>query len=169
MLNNKLVLHIIRFFFLVLAQVLVFNNLNFLGFINPMVYILFFYWYPVKENMSILLVASFFLGLTIDFFSDTMAIHTAACLTVAYLRSGMMRFCFGVNYDFQNFKMTSTTTLQQVTFLALLILFHHLIFFSLEIFSFNNLLLILKKVLIVGSASLLLCLLIKSLFSIQKK
>ncbi|MCK0157343.1 rod shape-determining protein MreD [Cellulophaga sp. F20128] len=167
--NSKTIVHIIRFFFLVLAQVLVFNNLNFLGFINPMIYILYFYWYPVKENRAILLLASFILGLTIDLFSDTMAIHTVSCLTIAYMRSGIMRFCFGVNYDFQNFKLASTTTLQQITFLALLILFHHFIFFFLEIFSFSNLLLILKKVLIVGAASLVLSLLIRSLFSIQKK
>jgi len=167
--NSKTIIHIIRFFFLVLTQVLVFNNLNFLGFINPMIYILFFYWYPVKENRAILLLVSFLLGITIDLFSDTMAIHTVSCLTIAYIRSGIMRFCFGVNYDFQNFKLASTTTLQQITFLALLIIFHHFIFFFLEIFSFSNLLLILKKVLIIGSASLVLCLLIRSLFSIQKK
>ncbi len=169
MINSKLIIYIIRFFFLALAQVLVFNNINFLGFINPMVYILFFYWYPVKENKAILLIISFLLGITIDLFSDTMAIHTVACITIAYMRSGIMRFCFGINYDFQNFKLSTTTILQQITFLALLILFHHLIFFFLEIFSFSNLLLILKKVFIIGFASLLLCLLIKSLFSTQKK
>lgn len=167
--NNKIVIHIIRFSFLVLAQVLIFNNLNFLGFINPMIYLLFFYWYPVKVNRAVLLIISFLLGLIIDLFSDTMAIHTVASLTIAYMRPGIMRFCFGVNYDFQNFKLTSTTTLQQITFLALLIFFHHFIFFFLEIFSFSNLLLILKKVFVVGTASLVLCLLIRSLFSIQKK
>lgn len=154
---------------LVLVQVLVFNKLNFFGFINPMVYILFLYWYPIKENRAVFLGVSFLLGLTLDLFSDTMALHAASTVTIAYLRPIIMRFCFGVNYEFQSFKLSSTTKAQQITFLALLILTHHLIFFSLEIFSLSNLLLILKKVLSIGGATLVLCLLFGSLFSINKE
>ena len=167
--NSGISLNIIRFILLVLVQVLVFNRLNFFGFINPMVYILFLYWYPIKENRSAFLGLSFLLGLSIDFFSDTMAIHTAATITIAYLRPTIMRFVFGINYEFQSFKLSSTTKVQQLTFLALLIVVHHLVYFSLEIFSFSNLLLILKKVVSIGLASLVLCLLFGSLFSANKE
>lgn len=154
---------------LVLVQVLLFNRLNFLGFINPMVYILFLYWYPIKENRSFFIGISFLLGLAIDFFSDTMALHAAATVTIAYIRPAIMRFCFGVNYEFQNFKLTNATRVQQITFLTLLIITHHLIYFSLEIFSLANLLLILKKVLATTSVTLVLCLLFSSLFSVKKE
>ena len=167
--NSGFFINIIRFILLVLVQVLVFNRLNFFGFINPMVYILFLYWYPIKENRAAFIGLSFLLGLSIDFFSDTMALHSAATITIAYLRPAIMRFVFGINYEFQSFKLSNTTRAQQFTFLALLILVHHLVYFSLEVFSIANLLLIVKKVLSIGFASLILCLLFGSLFSVNKE
>jgi len=134
-----------------------------------MVYILFIYWYPIKENRAAFIGLSFLLGLSIDFFSDTMALHSAATITIAYLRPAIMRFVFGINYEFQSFKLSNTTRAQQFTFLALLIVVHHLVYFSLEIFSIANLFLIVKKVVSVGFASLILCLLFDSLFSVNKE
>ncbi|MFT4830858.1 MAG: rod shape-determining protein MreD [Psychroserpens sp.] len=161
-------INIARFVLLVFFQVLVFNHLNFFGYINPMVYILFIYWYPIKENRTLFLLISFFLGLAIDLFSDTMAIHTAAIITIAYLRPSIMRFCFGVNYEFQSFKLSNSTRAQQITFIALLIIIHHTVYFSLEIFSFDNLLVILKKIASTSAMTLLVCLLASSLFSTKK-
>ena len=169
MTNNPVLSNTLRFVLLVLVQVLVFNRLNFFGFINPMVYILFLYWYPIKENRILFITLCFFLGLTIDFFSDTMALHAASALTIAYLRPAIMRFVFGVNYEFQSFKLSNSTRVQQFTFLALLILAHHTIFFALEIFSFSNLLLILKKVIFTGAASILLGMLFVMLFGVSRE
>ncbi len=111
------------------------------------------------------MLTSFLLGFIIDVFSDTLALNAMASLTVAYARPLIMRFCFGVNYEFQNFSFKHTTKIQRITFLALLILTHHLIFFSLEILSIAHILLILKKVLATGSVTLVLCTLFSSLFS----
>ncbi len=169
MANSFYFINIIRFTLLVLLQVMVFNRLNFYGFINPMVYILFLYWFPIKENKSPFIIISFLLGFFIDFLSDSMAINTVATVSIAYLRPALMRFCFGVNYEFQNFKITSTAKLQQLTFLSLLILIHHIIFFSLEIFNLSYLLVILKKVIATSLATWLICLLVSSLFSVKKK
>jgi len=169
MISNSYFINILRFVLLILVQVLIFNNLNFFGYINPMVYILFLYWYPIREKRALFILLSFLLGLMVDWFSDTMAIHAAATVTIAYLRPMIMRFCFGVNYEFQNFKLTNTTKAQQITFLALLIIVHHLIFFTLEIFSFENTLLILKKVFSIGMATIIICLLLSSLFSVSKE
>lgn len=168
MISNYYFINVIRFSLLVLVQVLVFNRLNFFGYINPMVYILFLYWYPIKQNRAAFIGLSFLLGLCIDFFSDTMAINAAATVTIAYLRPAIMRFVFGVNFEFQNFKLGNTTRVQQFTFLALLILVHHLVFFTLEIFSFSNFLLILEKTITISLATIVLCLLFSSLFSVRK-
>jgi len=167
--NNSYFVNTIRFVLLVLVQVLVFNQLNFFGFINPMVYILFLYWYPVKENRAAFIGLSFVLGLSIDFFSDSMALHAASTVTIAYIRPAIMRFVFGVNIEFQSFRLGNSTKAQQITFLALLIIVHHMVFFTLEIFSIANVLLILKKVLATGLATLILCLLFTSLFSVKKE
>ncbi len=167
--NNSYFINIVRFILLVLVQVLVFNRLNFFGFINPMVYILYLYWYPIKENRAALIGLSFLLGLLVDLFSDTMALHAAATVTIAYFRPTMMRFVFGVNIEFQSFRLSNTTRAQQITFLALLIIVHHAVFFALEIFSFANIVLMLKKIVAIGAASLVLCLLFSSLFSVKKE
>jgi hypothetical protein len=111
---------------------------------------------------------AFLLGLFVDIFSDTLALNAAAAVTIAYIRPMIMRFCFGVNYEFQSFKLSNTTNAQQITFLALLILIHHIIFFSLEIFSLSNLLLILKKIITTGVATFIVCLLFRTLFSVRK-
>ncbi|WP_411028870.1 rod shape-determining protein MreD [Spongiimicrobium sp. 3-5] len=169
MISNYYYINVIRFILLILVQVLVFNKLNFFGFINPMVYILFLYWYPIKENRSIFIVVSFVLGLAIDFFSDTMALHAASTVTIAYLRPAIMRFCFGVNYEFQSFRLSGSTRAQQITFLALLVVTHHLVFFTLEIFDLASFVSIIKKTLFTGGATLILCLLFSSLFSVSKE
>lgn len=169
MFRNNYFINITRFVLLVLVQVLVFNKLNFLGYINPFVYILFLYWYPIKDNKGAFIMTAFFLGLCIDIFSDTLALHSASAVTIAFIRPTIMRFVFGVNYEFQSFKLSSSTRAQQITFLALLIILHHLVFFSLEIFSFSNVLLIIKKTFFTFCGTLVICLLLNSLFSFEKE
>lgn len=163
--NSAVFINSLRFVLLVLAQVLIFNTLNFLGFINPMIYVLFFYWYPIKVNRGLFLLVAFLMGFIVDVFSDTLALHTIASLTVAYARPVMMRFCFGVNYEFQNFSFKNTTKVQRLTFLGLLILVHQIVFFSLEALSISHFVLILKKVFATGIVTLIVCALFSSLFS----
>ena len=169
MLNNPVVVNSARFILLVLAQVLVFNHLNFFGYINPLVYVLFFYWYPIRENRAIFIIISFALGLMIDLFSDTLALHALVSATLAYLRPILMRFCFGANFDFQGFSFKNSTRLQRITFLFLLIIIQHLIFFSLEILSFSHILLILQKILFTSVTTFILCVLLSSLFAIENE
>ena len=163
--NNVVFLNILRFVLLVLTQVLIFNTLNFLDSINPMVYVIFLYWYPIKGNRAVFLLTAFLLGLIVDVFSDTLALHAFATLTSAFIRPLIMRFCFGVNYEFQNFSFKNTTKVQRLTFFGLLVLAHHLIFFFLEILSFSHILLILKKFLTTSLVTFFLCAMFSSLFS----
>ncbi|NQZ44374.1 MAG: rod shape-determining protein MreD [Flavobacteriaceae bacterium] len=163
--NNPILLNGIRFLLLVLAQILVFNHMNFIGYINPFVYILFFYWYPIHENRALFILAGFALGFTIDLFSDTMALHSIAAVTLAYARPVILRFCFGANYEFQGFTFRNTTRLQRITFLGILTVLHHTLFFSFEILSFSHILLILNKILFTSVVTFLICMLLGSLFA----
>lgn len=169
MLNNPIAINSIRFALLVLVQVLVFNHLNFFGYINPLVYVLFFYWYPIRKNRAVFLLISFALGLVLDLFSDTLALHALVCVTLAYARPVIMRFCFGANFDFQGFTFKNSTQIQRSTFLFLLILLQHTLFFSLEILSFAHILLILQKILMTSLATFVLCLLLSSLFAVENE
>ena len=163
--NNVVVLNILRLVVLVLTQVLIFNTLNFIGLINYMVYVIFLYWYPIKGDRAVFLITAFFLGLIVDVFSDTLALHALATLTAAFIRPLIMRFCFGVNYEFQNFSFKNTTKVQRLTFLGLLVLVHHLVFFFLEILSLSHILLILKKIVTTSLVTFFLCAMFSSLFS----
>lgn len=167
--SNPLLLNGLRFILLVLAQVLLFNHLNFFGYINPLVYVLFFYWFPLRQNRAVFILVGFFLGFVIDIFSDTLALHTIAGVTLAYLRPVLMRFCFGANFDFQGFTFKNSTRLQRVTFLLLLIVIQHTVFFSLEILSISHFLLILKKILFTGILTFVIGVLLSSLFAIENE
>lgn len=167
--NSRYFIGVFQFVGLVLLQVLIFNRLNLFGQLNPMIYILFLYWYPLQEKRTRLLAIAFLLGFSVDLFSDTIAMHAAAALTVAFARLSLMRFVFGVNLEFQNFRLSNSTRVQQFTFLALLITLHHLVFFSLEIFSLTNLLLILKRAVLTGLATFVFSVILASLFAVRRE
>ena len=66
------------FILLILLQVLLFNNIQFSGYINPYVYILFILLLPVEIPAWILLLLSFAAGGIIDFFSGSPGMHASA-------------------------------------------------------------------------------------------
>lgn len=167
--NSIATTHIIRFIVLVLIQALVLNNINFLGFINPYIYILFIILYPIKNNRLLFIFLSFLLGLTVDLFLDSGGVHAAACVTIAYARPVILKSVFGAIYDHQTIKFSSTEFGQRITYFSIITLIHHLILFSLEIFNTSKIILILKKSLFSSIFTILLCILITILFSRKNK
>lgn len=162
-------IHTIRFIVLLLAQVLVLNHINFLGDINPYLYILFIFLYPIKNNRLLFLFLSFLLGLSVDLFSDTGGIHAAACVTIAFIRPAVLKFAFGAVYEHQAVKFGSTDIGQRITYIAILAIIHHFILFSLEIFNFSKIILVLKSTLYSSIFTILLCVLITIIFSRKNK
>lgn len=163
--NNEVITNILRFVLLVLLQVLLFNHMYFLGFISPYVYVLFILIYPVhKDKQGVFLFTSFLLGLTIDLFSDSGGTNAAASVTIAFIRPLVLKFAFGNIYEFQNLKISQTPLGQRIVYITILILTHHLLLFSLEIFSFAKILTILTKTLSTGIFTIILSFLAIPLF-----
>ena len=79
----SLLQNIFSFIVLILLQVLVLNNVQFLGFLNPYIYILFILSLPVKFPRWITLILGFVLGLIIDVFSNTIGTHAFATVLIA--------------------------------------------------------------------------------------
>ncbi len=131
--NSSFILNIFRFILLVCLQVLIFNNINLLGYLNPFVYVLFIILFPVNSNKSLLLLMSFLLGITLDAFSDTGGIHATACLIIAYLRPTFFRFSFGVSYEYQTIKVSEKVNSERISFILLMVFVHHLIVYTLEL------------------------------------
>jgi rod shape-determining protein MreD len=138
--SNQYIRISLRFVILVLVQVLLFNNIHFLGYINPYIYILFILLLPFETKRWVLLLLAFALGISVDFFSNSMGIHAAACVFAAYFRPGVMSLITSrkeyepgvepsiADLGFQWFFMYS----------LILVSLHHLILFLLEVFRFSN-------------------------------
>jgi len=167
--NSLSINSIIRFVVLILAQALIFNHINFFGSVNPYPYILFILLFPVNNNRTLFIFLSFMLGLFMDLFSDSGGVHAAACVTIAFVRPPILKFAFGMIYEHQNIKFNNTEFGNRVIYFLIMIIIHHLILFSLEVFNISNILLVLKKTLFSSVFTLILCILISVLFSKKQR
>ena len=103
--NRENINFALLFIGLILLQVIVLNNINFLGYINPFFYIWFVFLYPIRKDDASILVLSFLLGLTIDMFSDSGGINAAATLFIAYVRIPVLQSVLGkreIDYSTMN-------------------------------------------------------------------
>ncbi len=167
--KNSIVLNSVRFLSLLLAQLLVFNNIDFMGYINPYPYVLFLLVFPFTANRSLYLCIAFLTGLTMDMFNNSGGIHAAACLVLAYARPIVLQFTFGVSYEYNAIKLPKISIYERSIYILTLVLLHHLILFSLEVFNIANILYILKKTLFTGILTSILCLAFNILFSRHKE
>jgi rod shape-determining protein MreD len=128
-----------RFVFLVLLQTLLLNNIYFFGYINPNLYILFVFLYPIKTKRSLFLVVSFLLGLSIDLFSNTGGLNAAATLLSAYVRFPILKLILNSkDTDFKFFNLNQEPFLKVISYVAILTFIHHLSLFSLEYFNIKE-------------------------------
>lgn len=167
--NSTLLTNILRFVLLLAVQILIFNNMTFLGFIIPLPYILFIILFPVNGNKSGLLLASFLLGIIMDVFSNSGGIHATACLILAYFRPSLFKFAFGVSYEYQTIKLNDVLTPERFSFIALAVLIHHFILFLLEAFQVSFFLDLLIRTLLSAVFTIISCIIIIYLIKPHKK
>ena len=167
--NSALFVNIFRFLLLLAVQIIVFNNMNFLGYISPFPYILFIILYPVNSNKSGLLLASFFLGLIMDMFSNSGGIHTTACLVLAYYRPYLFRFSFGLSYEYQTVKLNDVLTPERFSFILLSVVIHHFVLFVLEAFKVSFFLDVLFRTLLSTLFTIIICIIIIYLIKPNKR
>jgi len=166
--NSFLSVNTLRFIILILVQVIILNNINFLGYINPYLYILFILLYPVKNNRSLFIFLSFLLGLTIDMFSDSGGVHAAACVTIAFIRPAVLKFTFGALYEHQTVKFATAEFISNLTYITILTFIHHIILFLLEVFNTSEILLIMRNTLFSSIFTIILSVLTIIIFKRRK-
>ncbi|HEA30939.1 MAG TPA: rod shape-determining protein MreD [Leeuwenhoekiella sp.] len=167
--NNNFIRNSLRFILLILAQVLIFNHINFLGFVNPYPYVLFILLFPIGDNRAMLIICSFLLGITLDMFSNSGGMHAAASLVMAYSRPWVLRSVFGVAYEYNTIRISNISFTERFIYITILVLVHHFVLFLLETFNVSDILYILKKTLFSGIFTLILCLIFITLFSVKRK
>lgn len=153
--------NILRFGILLLLQVLVFNNIQLSGYINPYIYILFILLLPFDTPGWLLLLLGFLMGLSIDIFSDTLGMHTIATTLIAFLRPYVLDIIAprdgyeaGTNpriayYGFSWF----------FKYAAILVLIHHFVLFYIEVFRFGSFFSTLFRVILSSAVTLLIIIL----------
>lgn len=165
--SNEIIINIGRFVLLVFLQVFLLNNINLAGFINPYVYILFILLYPTDGNQSLLIFLSFLLGLSVDIFEDSGGVHAGACAFVAYIRPIVLKYSFGISYEYNSVNVKKAGSIERLTYVVAIVFLHHFVMFALEIFSFNHIMLLLKSTLFSGIFTVVL--IIGSLILFTKK
>jgi len=136
---NKTIRLILLFVLLLILQVFVLNNINFLGYINPYLYIAFVFYFPIKNNRFSILLWSFLLGILVDFFSDSGGIHALAITTIAYLRLFFIRMFFKkLPSDYIFFDLQTEAFGKVFNYIITLTVIHHFILFAFTNFSFQN-------------------------------
>ena len=137
---NEVAKNSLRFIFLVLFQVLILNNIQLSGYLNPFLYVLFILMLPFQSPDWLVLILSFVLGISIDMFADTGGLHAVACVLMAFIRRPVLKLVSPRDgYD-----TGQKPTLQQFGFgwffsyAGILIFVHHLTLFFMETFSFSE-------------------------------
>jgi hypothetical protein len=161
----------LRFILFIIAQTLVFNNLE-IGFgVQIMVYPLFLMLLPFDTSIVVLLLLAFVMGISIDAISDTYGLHTSSLLLVAYLRP----IIFGVFSPREGYDSIKESTIFEmgqrwfISVFGLLLLIHHFWFFILEMFKMSEFLFILQKTILSVPLSFLLCILLQIVFVTKPK
>ena len=145
--NRDNLILIFRFLLLLFLQAFLLNNINFFGFINPNLYLLFIIVYRLDGNPTLLIVLGFVMGLLLDLLTQGSGGQTIAALTIAFLRPYIIRFSFGVNYDVPMGMIKGSLLTQRLLYLSLMVVIHNLVLCSVIYFSFDNTITILKNTL----------------------
>jgi rod shape-determining protein MreD len=137
---NSVLRFVLLFILLVLFQVLFFNNIQFSGYINPYVYILFILLLPFEIPAWLVLLLSFSMGITIDFFSGTPGIHTSSTVLAGFMRPYVLRVVSPRDgYESgPDPSMSSYGFRWFLSYTLLIVLIHHIALFYLEVFRFAD-------------------------------
>lgn len=152
---------------LVLLQVLILNNVHIAGYATPFLYIYLILKFESDVSRNALMLWAFFLGLTVDIFSDTQGMNAAATVLVAFLRPTFL--CLFVPRDTPDALVPGSRTMGISPFLKYLIvsvLVHHGMLLTIEFFSFAHVGALLLRI---GTSSLLTVTCIMAVEGIRKK
>lgn len=132
--------NIIRFFILLFLQVLILNNINFGGYVNPYLYVYFILLLPFEIPGWLLLFLSFALGFGIDIFTGTLGMHTASSVLMAFARPIVIK-TISSSKEYEAGMKPSIIDLGFrwfLTYTIILVFIHHFALFYIEVFRLSG-------------------------------
>lgn len=165
--------NIFRFAVFILIQVFLLNKIPHLHrFITPYIYFLFLLWLPFSVSRQWLLLIGFLTGLTLDYFTMTPGLHTAACLLIAYVRPFLISVLTPKDSSEFNYREPSPKAMLWTPYLVyvfVLTLLHHGYMVFLQWLSFGSFLDFIIKVIATTAISMLLIITVELLFPRKMK
>jgi rod shape-determining protein MreD len=164
--SRVLLFNIIRFIVLITMQVFLFKNMGYYNLATPFPYVLFLLMLPLGIPKWLLFLISFFTGLTVDVFYDTLGVNAAACVALAAIRTSFI----SITIQLENHETFATPSIGEMSFRwffiynLVLVFSHHFVLFLLEAFTFSNLHYTLIRVILSCIFTILLILLFSLLF-----
>lgn len=158
--------NIIRFIALTGIQVLLLNRINFSGYVDPYLYVMFILLLPFSTPRGVLLLLAFASGAVIDIFSHTYGVHTAATVFLAFLRPGVIRLV-SPKQEYESAVAPGIAEMGlrwSYIYAAILILAHNSLLFTLEAFRFSDIIALVYRILLSSLVTLVLVLVIQYVF-----
>jgi rod shape-determining protein MreD len=139
---------ILWFIGLVLIQSLVLNHIHIGGIATPLLYIYMVLKLPSGISRNELMLWAFFLGITVDIFSNTPGMNACATVALAFVRPYILRLF--TPRDIPDSIIPSARAMGFASFLKYVLscaLVHSFLLFVVELFSFSAVLVLLSRVL----------------------
>lgn len=164
--TTDLLKNIIRFILLVLVQVLVIQNVNLTGYIILLPYVMWIIMLPFETNRNMVLLASFLMGVCVDYFYDSSGLHAFACTAMGFSRYYVLKYISPrEGYDPGVEPTIEDMGLQWfLRYAGILVVIHHFFLFYLEIFRFSEFFSTLLRVVLSSAGTLGMIYLIQFLF-----
>ncbi len=131
---NEIVRSVVKWIVYVLLHLFVAHHLVLFDYAFCFIYVGAILFLPLEINLTALLAISFFTGVIIDTFDNTLGLHASASVMIAYLRPIIIRFQLGQKLIEGRLHL-SIRELGFPTFMSytlILISIHHIILFLIE-------------------------------------
>lgn len=168
---NEILLNIIKLIGIVAIQIFILNGINLHGFINPMIYPLFLMLLPLETSSWLLMIIGFFYGLLLDSFGNIAGLNASVCVTMAALRPMLLRIVQPISGYEQKTKLTiyNFGLVWFIRYTLIFMIVHHILYFTIEIWSFKYLGYTIFKIFFSFIFSSLLAILLIIIFSGKKR
>ena len=154
----------------VLIQVLLLNNIQFITYINPLVYLVLIITLPQNTEKWFIILYAFFIGVLLDLFEGNIGLNSSSLVFIAFITPYLHKFLIPKNSVDEKDKLNlQVLGLKTFSVYAMSIIFtHHAFLFTLEHFSNNDMIFLLLKVLL-SSIITFIIILIFQLFTFKVK
>jgi hypothetical protein len=138
-------IEIVKFFFsgllLAILQTFIFQEVNIVWWIKPMPYLMLFLNIPISVNKFGMLIGAFFFGMTIDALGGSMGMHTAACVSLAFIKYHIDNYFLDEN----SMQLQGLSVMHEdykgwqwyYIYIFSIAFIHHLIFFTFDYFRWS--------------------------------